>query len=155
MLFNHLTYAAMRCSDQGFVALNQLPSPIEIGMRISVQQMAQYKEGALVQQEPTREAFAATVSHQVADRLRDFRQFIRGVKVDLGSRAPTTSLTDTSADTKENATPTKKQKVVTTPAPTTLTTRVDGVQRSKRIAAVTIVAQDPAINNMEAEQTRN
>jgi hypothetical protein len=30
-LFNHLAYAAMRCSDQGYVTLDQLLSPIELG----------------------------------------------------------------------------------------------------------------------------
>jgi hypothetical protein len=74
MLFNHLAYAAMRKSDQGFVTLDQLLSLIEIGMRISVQRVAQYNlEEALVQQEPTRDAFVATVRQQVADTLQDCR----------------------------------------------------------------------------------
>jgi hypothetical protein len=44
MLFNHLTYAAMRCTDQGFVTLNQLLGSNEIGTTESLQKMAQYKE---------------------------------------------------------------------------------------------------------------
>jgi ribosome-binding ATPase YchF (GTP1/OBG family) len=50
MLFNHLTYAAMRCTNQGFVTLDQLLGSIEIETRERLQQMAQYKEAALVQQ---------------------------------------------------------------------------------------------------------
>jgi hypothetical protein len=69
MLFNHLAYAAMRCTDQGFVTLDQLLSSVEIGTRESVQQMAQYKEATLVQQGPAREAFVGTVSQHIADRL--------------------------------------------------------------------------------------
>jgi hypothetical protein len=69
MLFNHLAYAAMRCSDQGFVTLDQLLSSIET--RASVQQVAQYKEATLVQQGPARDAFVAVVSRQLADRLQD------------------------------------------------------------------------------------
>jgi hypothetical protein len=71
MLFNHLAYAAMRCSDQGFVTLDQLLSSVEIRTRASVQQVAQYKEAILVQQGPARDAFVAVVSRQLADRLQD------------------------------------------------------------------------------------
>jgi hypothetical protein len=43
LLFNHLTYAAMRCIDQGFVTLDQLLSSDKIGKRESLHQIAQYK----------------------------------------------------------------------------------------------------------------
>ena len=112
MLFNHLAYAAMRCSDQGFVTLDQLLSSIELGTRASVQQVAQYKEAALVQQGPARDAFVATVSQQLADRLQDCRQFIRGEKAELEFKAPTAPLTNLSADTQGKATPAEKQTVV-------------------------------------------
>jgi hypothetical protein len=48
MLFNHLAYAAMGCSDQGFVTLDHLLSPVEIGSPKSRQQMAHSKEATLV-----------------------------------------------------------------------------------------------------------
>jgi hypothetical protein len=57
MLFNHLAYATMRNSDQGFETLDQLLSSVEIGTQKSVQQMAQYKEATLVRQGPARDAF--------------------------------------------------------------------------------------------------
>jgi hypothetical protein len=44
MLFDHLAYAAMRGSDQGFVTLDQLLSSTELGTSASMQQMTQYKE---------------------------------------------------------------------------------------------------------------
>jgi hypothetical protein len=49
LLFNHLAYAAMRCTDQGFIALGQLLSSDRIGTRESLQQIAQHKEASLVQ----------------------------------------------------------------------------------------------------------
>jgi hypothetical protein len=49
LLFNHLAYLAMRCSDQGSVTLNQLlESSIETGIQASVQQVARYQDPALV-----------------------------------------------------------------------------------------------------------
>jgi hypothetical protein len=62
MLFNHLTYTAMRCTDQGFVTLDQLLGSIKIGTRESFQQMARYKEATLVQQGPARDAIVEAVS---------------------------------------------------------------------------------------------
>jgi hypothetical protein len=85
MLFNHLAYAAMRCSDQGFVTLDELLSSVEIRTQPIVQQVAQYKEATLVQQGPARDAFVAVVSQQLADRLQDCRQFIKGEKVELSN----------------------------------------------------------------------
>jgi hypothetical protein len=78
LLFDHLAYAAMRCNDQGYVTLDQLFSPIELGVQASVQQVAQYKEEALIQWGPARDAFVATVSQQLADRLQDCCKFIKG-----------------------------------------------------------------------------
>jgi hypothetical protein len=43
LLFNHLAYAAMRCSDQGYISLDQLFLPIELGVQASVQQVASTK----------------------------------------------------------------------------------------------------------------
>ena len=154
-LFNHLAYAAMRCSDQGFVTLDQLLSSIEIRTRASVQQVAQYKEAALVQQGPARDAFVATVSQQLADRLQDCRQFIREEKLELGNKAPIASLTTLSADTKEQATPAEMETVGQAPAPTTPEKKTEGVRRSKRIAmarSMTVVDEDPTANIKEAEK---
>jgi hypothetical protein len=67
MLFNHLAYAAMRCSDQSFVTLDQLLSSTELGTLTSMQQMAQYKEAALVQKGPARDAFVAAVNQRLVD----------------------------------------------------------------------------------------
>jgi hypothetical protein len=48
LLFNHLAYAAMRCTDQGFITLGQVLSSDKIGTRESLQQIAQHKEASLV-----------------------------------------------------------------------------------------------------------
>jgi hypothetical protein len=68
--FNHLAYAAMRCTEQGFITLGQLLSSDKIGTRESLQQLAQHKEASLVQQGPARDAFVEAVSQQLADRLQ-------------------------------------------------------------------------------------
>jgi hypothetical protein len=99
LLFNHLTYAAMRCTDQGFITLGQLLSSDRIGIRESLQQIAQHKEASLVQQGPARDAFVEAVSQQLADRLQSCRQYIRDTEVKLGidgAVAPITPLTSLS-----------------------------------------------------------
>jgi hypothetical protein len=150
MLFNHLAYAAMRCSDQGFVALDQLLSSTELGTLTGMQQMAQYKEAALVQKGPARDAFVAAVSQRLVDRLQDCRQFIRGKKAEVKFEASTAPLTTISADTPEKATPAEKQTVVATSAPPASNIKMEGIRRSKRIAAarsLTIVAEDRTVTN--------
>jgi hypothetical protein len=92
MLFNLLAYAAMRCTDQGFVTLDQLLFSVEIGTRESVQQMAQYKEATLVQQGPAREAFVGTASRRIADRLQIYRQFVRDEEAELGTERSVASI---------------------------------------------------------------
>jgi hypothetical protein len=157
MLFNHLAYAAMRCSDQGFVTLDQLLSSVEIRTRASVQQVAQYKEATLVQQGPARDAFVAVVSQQLADRLQDCREFIKGEKVELGNKEPTAPLTNLSAETVEQTIPAETKKVNQAPDTTTAETRTEGIRRSKRIAAaksMTVVAEDPTVSSMGEEKAR-
>jgi hypothetical protein len=155
LLFNHLAYAAMRCSDQGFVTLNQLLSPVELGVQASVQQVAQYKEASLVQRGPARDAFVATVSQQLTDRLQDCCLFIKEGQTELGIKARTASLTYSPAeDTSEEAT---KPMRGSTPKPATPQSRMDGVRRSRRIAAarrMTVVAEDIPISNMEKGPTK-
>jgi hypothetical protein len=155
LLFNHLAYAAMRCSDQGYVTLDQLLSPIELGLQTSVQQVAQYKEASLVQRGPPRDAFVATVSQQLTDRLQDCCQFIKRGQTELGIKAPTASLTNLPAEnTSEGA---NKPVRGSTPEPATPESRVEKVRRSRRIAAarsMTVVAEDIPISNMEQERAR-
>jgi hypothetical protein len=154
-LFNHLAYAAMRCSDQGFVTLDQLLSSVELGPQLNEQQVARYKEAALVQQGPARDAFVATVSQQLANKLLDCRQFIRGEKAKLGFKAPTASPTNLSADKQSSGA--EQIMVGTAPAPVTPDSRVGRVRRSTRIAAarsMTVVAADIATNNVEPEPAR-
>jgi hypothetical protein len=81
LLFNHLAYAAMRCTDQGFITLGQLLSSYRIGTRESLQQITQHKEASLVQQGPARDAFVEAVSQQLADRLQNCRQYVRDTEV--------------------------------------------------------------------------
>jgi hypothetical protein len=152
MLFNHLAYAPMRCSDQGFVPLDQLLSSTELGTMTSMQQMAQYKEAALVQKGPAQDAFVAAVLQRLVDKLQDCRQFIRGEKAEVKFEAPTAPLTSTSADTLEKATPAKKQTVVATPAPPASNNKVEGIRHSKHIAAarnLTVVAENPTITGAD------
>jgi hypothetical protein len=85
MLFNHLTYAAMRCTDQGFVTLDQLLGSNEKGTKESLQQIAQYKEATLVQQGPARDAFVEAVSRQMADRLQSCCQYVRDTEAKLST----------------------------------------------------------------------
>jgi hypothetical protein len=47
--------------------------------------MAHYKEAALVQKGPARDAFVAAVSQRLVDRLQDCRQFIRGEKAEVSA----------------------------------------------------------------------
>jgi hypothetical protein len=157
MLFNHLAYAAMRCSDQGFVTLDQSLSSTELGTLTSMQQMAEYKEAALIQKGPARDAFVAAVNQRLVDRLQDCRQFMRGEKAEVKFEAPTAPLTTISAATPEKATPVKKQTVVATLASPASNSKVEGIRRSKRIAAarsMTIVAEDPTITNIGADETQ-
>jgi hypothetical protein len=63
----------MRCTDQGFITLDQLLPSDRIGTRESLQQIAQHKEASLVQQGPARDAFVEAVSQQLADRLQNCR----------------------------------------------------------------------------------
>jgi hypothetical protein len=160
MLFNHLTYAAMRCTDQGLVILDQLLGSIEIGTRESLQQMAQYKEATLVQQGPARDAFVEAVSWQMNDRLQRCRQYVRDSEAKLStteivtSTAPLTLLpaviteNDLSAGKRQK----KANKANKNQNPTT------GVRRSARIAAarsMTVAAMDSIANDNEpAEQAR-
>jgi hypothetical protein len=110
----------------------------------------------LVQKRPARDAFVAAVSERLADRLQDCRKFIRGEKAEVKFESPTAPLTTISADTLEKATPAKKQTVVATPAPPASNNKVEGIWRSKRIAAarsLTFVAEDPTITNIGANET--
>jgi hypothetical protein len=157
LLFNHLAYAAMRCTDQGFITLGQLLSSDRIGTRESLQQIAQHKEASLVQQGPARDAFVEAVSQQLADRLQSCRQYVRDTEVKLGTEgavAPITPLTSLPAVITENDPPAVKRqkKAVKNNIP------MDGVIRSARIAAARSMAVadlDSTANNKEpAEQTR-
>jgi predicted aspartyl protease len=73
----------------------------------------------------------------------------------LGIKAPTASLTNLPAeDTSEEA---NKPVRGSTPEPATPESRVEGVRRSRRIAAarsMTVVAEDIPISNMEQERAR-
>jgi hypothetical protein len=146
-----------RCSDQGFVTLDQLLSSIEIRTRASVQQVAQYKEATLVQPGPARDAFVAVVSQQLADRLQDCREFIKNEKVSLDNKEPTASLTNASAETVKQTLPAETKKVNQAPNMTTPEPRGEGTRRSKRIAAarsMTVVVEDPTVSSMGAEKAR-
>jgi predicted aspartyl protease len=148
----------MRYSDQGFIAVDQLLAPIALGTQADLQQVARYKEASLVQQGPARDAFVATVGQQLADRLQDCRQFVRGEKAELGIKSPTPPLTNLPADKRYNMAEAGKETVRgSTLAPVTPDSRVDGVRRSRRIAAaksMTVVAADTAISNMEQGPAR-
>jgi hypothetical protein len=160
MLFNHLTYAAMRCTDQGFVTLDQLLGSIEIGTKESLQQMAQYKEATLAQQGPARDAFVEAVSRQMTDRLQRCRQYVRDSEAKLSTMKIVTStapLTLLPAVIMENDLPEGKRQKKANKAnknqnPTT------GVRRSARIAvarSMTVAAMDSIANDNEpAEQAR-
>jgi hypothetical protein len=157
LLFNHLAYAAMRCSNQGFITLGQLLSSDKIGTKESLQQIAQYKEASLVQQGPARDAFVEAVSQQLADRLQSCHQYVRDTEVKLGldgAVAPITPLISLSAVVTENDPPAVKRqkKAVKNNIP------VDGVRRSARVAAarsMAIADLDSTANNKEpAEQTQ-
>jgi predicted aspartyl protease len=91
----------------------------------------------------------------LTDRLQDCRQFIKGGQTELGIQAPTASLTNLLAeDTSEEA---NKPVRGSTPKPATPESRVEGVRRSRRIAAarsMTVVAEDIPISNMEQERAR-
>jgi hypothetical protein len=155
MLFNHL--AAMRCSDQGFVTLDQLLFSVEIRTRASVQHVAQYKEATLVQQGPARDAFVAILSQQLADRLQDCREFIKNEKAVLDNKEPTASLTNLSAETVKQTHPAETKEVNQAPTMTTPEPSAKGTRRSKRIAAarsMTVVAEDPTVSSMGAEKAR-
>jgi hypothetical protein len=145
----------MRCSDQGYITLDQLFSPIELGVQASVQQVAQYKEASLVQRGPARNAFVATVSQQLADMLQDCCQFIKRGQIELGIKPPTASLINLPAEnTFEEA---NKPVRGSTPKPATPESRMEGVRRSVRIAAarsMTVVADDIPISNMERGQAK-
>jgi hypothetical protein len=155
LLFNHLAYAAMRCTNQGFITLGQLLFTDRIGTKESLQQIAQHKEVSLVQQGPARDAFV--VSQQLADRLQSCRQYVRDTEVKLGTDgavAPITPLTSLPAVIAKNDQPAvKRQKKAVKN-----NTSVDGVRRSARIAAarsMAVVDLDSTANNKEpAEQTR-
>jgi hypothetical protein len=151
-LFNHLAYAAMQCSDQGNVTLDQLLSPIELGVQASVQHVAQYKEASL-EPGPARDAFVATVSQHLTDRLQDCRQFIKGGQTELGIKAPTASNLPAENTSEEANKPVRGS----TTEPPTPESRVEGVRRSRLIAAarsMTLVAEDIPISNMEQERAR-
>jgi hypothetical protein len=157
LLFNHPAYAAMRCTNQGFITLGQLLFSDKIGTRESLQQIAQHKEASLVQQGPARDAFVEAVSQQLADRLQSCHQYVRDTKVKLGTDgavAPIAPLTSLPAVITENDPPAVKRqkKAVKNNIP------VDGVIRSARIAAARSMAVadlDSTANNKEpAEQTR-
>jgi hypothetical protein len=157
LLFNHLAYAANRCTNQGFITLGQLLSTDKIGTRESLQQIAQHKEASLVQQGPARDAFVEAVSQQLADKLESCRQYIRDTEVKLGTDgavAPITPLTSLSAVVTENDPPAAKRekKAVRNNIP------VDGVRRSARIAAARSMAVadlDSTANNKEPVWSRH
>jgi hypothetical protein len=157
LLFNHLAYAAMRCTDQGFITLSQLLFLDIIDARESLQQIAQHKEASLVQQGPAHDAFVEAVSQQLADRLQSCRQYVGDTEVKLGTDgavAPITPLTSLPAVITENDPPAAKtqKKAVKN------NILVDGVRRSAHIAAACSMAVadlDSTANNKEpAEQTR-
>jgi hypothetical protein len=160
MLFNHLTYAAMRCTDQGFVTLDQLLGSNEIGTKESLQQMAQYKEATLVLQGPAQDAFVEAVSRQMADRLQSCRQSVRYTEAKLcttktvTSTAPLTLLPAviTGDDLPARKRQKKANKANKNQNPT------NGVRRSARIAAarsMTVAALDSTANDNEpAEQAQ-
>jgi hypothetical protein len=133
-------------------------APIALGSQADLQQVARYKEASLVLQGPARDAFVATVGQQLADRLQDCRQLVRGEKAELGIKAPTPPLTNLPADKRDNTAEAGKETVGgSTLAPVTPDSRVDGVRRSRRIAAarsMTVVAADTTINNMEQGPAR-
>jgi hypothetical protein len=107
-----MAYAAMRCTDQGFITLGQLLSSYRTGTRESLQQIAQHKEASLVQQGPARDAFVEAVSQQLADRLQSCRQYVRDTEVKLGTDgavAPITPLTSIPAVITENDPPAVKR----------------------------------------------
>jgi hypothetical protein len=71
--------------------------------------------------------------------------------------APTATLTIISAETPEKATPTEKQTVVATSTPPASNIKMEGIRRSKRIAAarsLTVVAEDPIVTNNGADETQ-
>jgi hypothetical protein len=109
-------------------------------------------KAALVQKGPARDAFVATVNQQLVDRLHDCCQFIRGGKAEVNFKAPTAPLTTMHADPKKKAIPMVTQQMETTSA-----TKTKGSRRSERIAAarsLTVVAEDPSINNGGADNTK-
>jgi hypothetical protein len=157
LLFNHLAYAAMRCTDQGFITLGQLLFSDRIGTKESLQQIAQHKEASLVQQGPARDAFAEAVSQQLADRLQYGRHYVRDTEVKLGTDgavAPIAPLTFLPAVITDNDPPAvKRQKKAVKD-----NIAVDEVKRSARIAAARSMAvadlDSTANNKKPAEQTR-
>jgi hypothetical protein len=109
-----MAYAAMRCTDQGFITLGQLLSSDRIGTRKSLQQIAQHKEASLVHQGPARDAFVeAVISSWLADRLQSWHQYVRDTELKLGTDgavAPITSLTYLPAVITENDPPAVKRQ---------------------------------------------
>jgi hypothetical protein len=158
MLFNHLAYAAMRCSDQGFITMDQLLAPIALGTQADCNKWHGTKKHLWYSRGQRVMRLFATVDQQLADRLQDCRQFVRGEKAELGIKAPTPPLTNLPADKRDNTAVAGKETVGgSTLAPVTPESRVDGVRRSRRIAAarsMTLVAADTAISNMEQGPTR-
>ena len=69
MLFNHLAYAAMRSSDQGFVTLDQLLSSTELGTFASNATDGTVPRSSFGTGGATGDAYVATVSQQLVDRL--------------------------------------------------------------------------------------
>jgi hypothetical protein len=160
MLFNHLTYAAMRCIDQGFVTSDQLLGSIEIETRESLQKIAQYKEATLVQQGPERDAFVEAISRQMTDRLQRCRQYVRDLEAKLSTTEIVTStapLTLLPAAIMENDLPAGKRQKKANKANKNQNPTI-GVRRSARIAAarsMTFAAMDSIANDNEpAEHAR-
>jgi hypothetical protein len=75
---------------------------IELGIQANVQQVAQYKEASLVQRGPAWDAFVATVSQQLADRLQDCCQFIKGGQTKFNGHQGTNCLFNQSFSREDN-----------------------------------------------------
>jgi hypothetical protein len=79
---NHLAYAAVKCADQGYVSLGQLFSFCRIGTYSDPQRAALYREAALVQKSPARDALVDNFSQRLVARLSQRYKYIEDVHLD-------------------------------------------------------------------------
>jgi hypothetical protein len=113
---------------------------------------AQYKDGALVQEGPARDAFVATVSQRMADRRQSRRQTYWKQLGHMRQCGTNCSFESLPSIAKELITLAGKKKGLRT-----LNIMVDRARRPVRIGATwckAIVAQDPTIDGGYAEQGR-